>query len=115
MSTKREVEKFLADFKNKLNVFDVIFKDERGKNAQTLLHLEITPRERKEVIRRLEPEDYSHGPIINYNESDADLWIFGKTIKKHETYIKITMGKTNQPVICISFHISEYPMIYPLR
>jgi hypothetical protein len=44
-----------------------------------------------------------------------EMWVFGKEINKHEIYIKITMGQPNQSVICISFHIAEHPMIYPLK
>jgi hypothetical protein len=40
----------------------------------------------------------------------ADMWIFGKTIKGQEVYIKITLGFAGAQVICISFHVAEHPM-----
>ena len=45
MVTKEEVEAFLKQFHQKLKVFNIIFRDDRGKNAQTLADLEITPNE----------------------------------------------------------------------
>ena len=42
-------------------------------------------------------------------------WVFGRSIKGREVYIKITMGKTNEDPICTSFHFSEFPMIYPYK
>jgi len=41
MATKQEVEFFLSDFKVKLRTFRITFWDERGKNSQALLDLEI--------------------------------------------------------------------------
>ena len=43
------------------------------------------------------------------------MWIFGKDVKGKEIYIKITMGSFGNSVICISFHIAEYEMQYPLK
>lgn len=43
------------------------------------------------------------------------MWIFGKEINGHEVFIKITMGIPNASVICISFHLAEHPLHYPLK
>ena len=43
-----------------------------------------------------------------------DYWVFGKNLNNREIYIKINMGTTSNPVICMSFHESEYSMEYPL-
>ena len=43
MVTKEVVEAFLKEFHQKLKIFSIIFRDDRGKNAQTLAELEITP------------------------------------------------------------------------
>lgn len=43
MATKEEVELFLSRFIQKVKVFGIVFRDDRGKNMQTLLELEITP------------------------------------------------------------------------
>ena len=58
MVTKEDVEVFLKQFQQKLKVFSIIFRDDRGKNAQTLADLEITPKYRETVIKEIKTEDY---------------------------------------------------------
>jgi len=115
MSTETEVALFLQNFKEKMKIWDVLFRDDRSKNSQTLIDLELRPKERKVVLEGLKTKDYSEGPLEEILNGGADMWIFGKTIKKHEVYIKITMGILGSSVICISFHICEYKMNYPLK
>ena len=115
MATKEQVEAFLKRLKEKIKVFDIIFRDDRGKNLQTLATLEITPTYRKQVILNIEPEDYSEGPIVDTLNKMGEMWVFGKDVKGHEVYIKITLGLPNSSTICISFHIAEHPMNYPFK
>lgn len=63
MATKQQVEDFLKRLKEKIKVFDIIYRDDRGKNLQTLATLEITPTYRKQVILNIEPEDYSEDQL----------------------------------------------------
>ena len=115
MATKEQVEDFLKRLKEKIKVFDIIFRDDRGKNLQTLATLEITPTYRKQVILNIEAEDYSEGPIVDTLNKMGEMWVFGKDVKGHEVYIKITMGLPNSSTICISFHIAEHKMNYPFK
>lgn len=115
MSTASEVAAFLKDFKEKMSFWDVLFRDDRGKNAQALIDLELRPIERKNILEILETKDYCEGPLAEILYGGADMWIFGKTIKKKEVYIKITMGAMNSSVICISFHMAQHKMHYPLK
>ena len=115
MSKESEVASFLTNFKEKMKIWDVLFRDDRGKNAQTLIDLELRPIERKNILERLETKNYSEGPIEEKLYGGAEMWVFGKTIKQKEIYIKITMGIVNSSVICISFHLAEYKMNYPLK
>ena len=115
MATKQQVEDFLKRLKEKITVFDIIFRDDRGKNLQTLATLEITPTYRKQVILNIEAEDYSEGPIVDTLNKMGEMWVFGKDVKGHEVYIKITLGFPNSSTICISFHIAEHPMTYPFK
>lgn len=115
MSSKQEVDFFLRSFKEKLRIWDVFFRDDRGKNLQVLADLEIRPIDRKKILEKIEVKDYSEGPLAENLYGGADMWVFGKTIKKKEVYIKITMGHEGRSVICISFHVSEYKMNHPLK
>ena len=115
MATKQQVEDFLKRLKEKIKVFDIIYRDDRGKNLQTLATLEITPTYRKQVILNIELEDYSEGPIVDTLNKMGEMWVFGKDVKGHEVYIKITLGYPNSSTICISFHIAEHPMNYPFK
>lgn len=103
MSTETEVASFLKDFKEKMKFWDVLFRDDRGKNTQALVDLELRPIERKAILEALETKDYSEGPLEEKLYGGADMWVFGKTVKKKEVYIKITMGAMGSSVICIPF------------
>ncbi|OFY96826.1 MAG: toxin [Bacteroidetes bacterium RIFCSPLOWO2_12_FULL_31_6] len=115
MSSVAEVASFLKEFKEKMKFWDVLFRDDRGKNAQALVDLELRPIERKTILETLETKDYSEGPLEETLYKGTDMWVFGKIIKKKEVYIKITMGAMGSNVICISFHLAQHRMNYPLK
>ena len=113
-ATKEDVQRFLNQMKEKIKVFGIMYRDDRGKNAQALINLEITPKYRDSVIINLEVEDYSEGPVIDTFYRCCEMWVFGKDVKGQEVYIKITLGKGSS-ALCISFHIAERPMNYPFK
>ena len=113
MATLNEIEIFLNDFFTKLGIWGIYVRDDRSKNAQTLLDLEISPADRIKLITKLVATDYSEGPLPETLLKGSDMWVFGKKVKEREIYIKITMGQTDSKVICISFHIAEHSMKYP--
>lgn len=115
MATKQEVKKFLDEFKVKLDIYNILFRDERGKNTKCLLSLDIAPNLRKQIIKELTILDYSEGPIEDGLYKISPMWVFGKTVKNKEIYIKISLGVENSNVICISFHEAEYAINYPLK
>jgi hypothetical protein len=115
MATINEIKAFLQDFHIKMDIWGIIVRDDRGKNTQTILDLEITKAHRNKVLKELEVEDYSDGPKEEKLYGGADMWVFGKTVKEKEIYIKITMGVHGSKVICISFHIAERKMSYPYK
>jgi hypothetical protein len=112
MATKKEIEKFLEQIKVEINAgVYLLLVEDREKNAQALLDLDITPNKRKEIILSLKAEDF-------YKEEEKyigkyPMYAFGKLVKKMEVYIKIT--KTTQNVICISFHKAEFSITYPFK
>lgn len=116
MALRNEVEAFLASFHEKVKVFGILFRDDREKNRKALFDLDISRLERLEIIKSIETEDYSDGPIADELNLGTEMWIFGKDVKGIEVYIKITMGGFNGRTICISFHRAERPMdYYPLK
>lgn len=115
MTTQEDVEKFLEQFRVRMEIWGILFRNERGKNIQTLIDLNITEIERLQIIRTIEVEDYSEGPIIDTLHHGTDMWVFGKDVKDREIYIKITMGMNGRQTICISFHIAEHPMYHPFK
>jgi len=114
-ATSTDVAAWLRDFRDKMKIWDILFRDDRGKNSQTLLALELRPDDRKKIIASLKTEDYSEGPLVDILNKGADMWIFGRQVKHQEIYIKITMGAPGTSVICISFHIAEHAMRYPFK
>jgi len=115
MITKEEVEKFLENFYVKVKIFGIRFRDDRSKNHNALLDMEISPRLRETVVMSLKWNDYSEGPIVDELNNYGEMWVFGKDVKGTEVYIKISMGAPGSHTICISFHQAEYPMSYPLK
>lgn len=111
-TSKDDVNKFLKELQAMLSVGQLLFAS-RAKNTQTLIDLELTPKQREEVITKIVLEDYSEGPLKNDQYGDEPMWVFGKIIDAKEIYIKITITKMN--VICISFHTSQYSMNYPFK
>lgn len=107
MNKEDEVSLFLKRFKDKAKIFGIIFRDDRGKNTQALLDLEITALKRLEIIKNLEVDDFVEGPLEDTLNKVADLWVFGKKVKSQDVYIKISMGIANNSAVCISFHVAE--------
>ena len=115
MVDRKEVEQFLKEIKEKIRFFDVVFRP-RDKNLDALAELDLTPLKRKEYLMNLQAENYYSGPNQDtYDVSKPDYYEFGIQIKGKEIYIKISRGLINKPVDCMSFHIAEHPMKYPLK
>lgn len=92
MATGEEVSVFLKEFKLKMKIWDVLFRDDRGKNSRALAELELRPIDRKKILETLETEDYSEGPIEEKLYGGSDMWVFGKSIKKKGSIYKDLHG-----------------------
>ncbi|HQF19588.1 MAG TPA: hypothetical protein PLR53_09430 [Bacteroidales bacterium] len=116
---KREVKNFLYDFKHLMYYgSSSYYVKSHFKNIQALAKLEITERERDNIIWSLEWMDYSSGPHTDEYHPDTCFWIFGKEISSIEVYIKLKIYNDkngNDKAICLSFHPSEHPLEYPFR
>jgi hypothetical protein len=114
-TNRKQVRLFLREFKEKKSIWTILFRDERGKNSQSLADLEMRSVDREKVIDSIAEEDYSEGPLQDTLYKGSDMWVFGKNYKGKEIYIKISMGLTGGQVICISFHSAKHKMNYPLK
>lgn len=110
--SENEVKQFLDEFKSNMNLFGILYAN-RDKNTQTLADLEITPKFRDTILLGLNVLDYCEGPLENDQFGSNPMWVFGATIKSSKIYIKITCLPTK--AFCISFHIAEHPLNYPLK
>ncbi len=115
MTKKRELKSFLQEFKTKMGIWDIVFLDDRPKNSQALADLELMPRERIRILEKLEIDDYCQGPLEETQFGGSEMWVFGRRLRGKELYIKITLGVAETSVLCISFHIAEYPMEYQFK
>jgi hypothetical protein len=115
VAAELEIQVFLNDFKAKLSIWGVVFSDDRGKNTQALLDLDITRDERISLLKKIVVRDYCEGPLKEKLYGGNDMWVFCKEMKNKEIYIKIALGVNGAKVICISFHVAENKMNYPLK
>ena len=110
-----DVKTFLNQFNIKARVFGIRFRDDRPKNREAILELEITHLQREEIVKNLQVQDYVEGPVVDVLHKEGEMWVFGKDVNGQEVYIKITLGYENDQAICISFHIAEHPLVYPFK
>tara|TARA_R110002074_G_scaffold131627_1_gene274276 strand:- start:793 stop:1152 length:360 start_codon:yes stop_codon:yes gene_type:complete len=115
VTQREDVEAFLKSFKEKKQIWGILFLDSRAKNFNTLLALDIRPVDREQVLDTLTVKDYSQGPLDEDWHGGKEMWVFGTKMKDTEIYIKITLGALGTQTICISFHTAEHPMQYPFK
>jgi hypothetical protein len=115
MADKSIVKSFLQELKQIIKVWGIFFSNRPKNSIQNLADLSITAKMREEIILALEIEDYNEGPLEETQQGGTEMWIFGKTIKGQQIYIKLTISKITDQAICISFHKAEFPMEFPLK
>ncbi len=110
-----DVKSFLDRFIVKARVFGILFRDDRPKNRDALLLFGMSSYQREQIVKSLVLNDYVEGPIADVLNEQGEMWVFGKILKGHEVYIKITLGNDNDRAVCISFHIADHPLTYPFK
>ena len=89
MALKGEVEVFLTSFKQKIEVFGILFRDDRPKNRTALIDLELSRLERLEIVKSIKVEDYSEGPLTDELNLGSEMWVFGKDVNGDEVYLSL--------------------------
>lgn len=87
----------------------------RAENLATLANLGITREHAKSLVLGLKPDDYVSGPDPDHNNPSLDLWVFGLGVDGSEVYVKLQLLVNENQCVCVSFHVAERPMHYPLR
>lgn len=64
----------------------------------------------------LSPSDYIGGPKPD-KDRPGQVWEFGKIITGMEIYIKLKTARVGKVQIakCLSFHLAEYALRFPLK
>lgn len=58
-------------------------------------------------------DDYIKGPENDHNGESGEIWVFGKSIKSKEVYIKIKI--ISDDCKCLSFHEATNPLNYHFK
>ena len=114
MALRNDVQTFLNDFKVKAITFGIDYYP-RQKNTEALLQLGITAHIREEIIMKLEVWDYYRGPTEDIDPKRPEFYEFGTHYNGQEIYVKLSLGKFSKSPHCMSFHIPEGIIDYPLR
>lgn len=97
--------------------FDIsksFFFNANPKNNQTLMDLDYGYADVVAELKELQVSDYSESLLDRDNLNPPILYVFGKTIKGSEIYIKIKIREQeSRRVICVSFHHAEHSMPHP--
>lgn len=106
---------FLRDFKNIATKGRGIDFVPRKKNIESLAKLGLNKKAAKSEILNLSVSDYCDGPKPDTDRS-GEVWEFGKEILGKEVYIKLKVAQVKGDKIakCLSFHIAEFPLCFPL-
>lgn len=112
-SNREGVRAFLRRYKSTAAPRGIYFVD-RDKTDQALVQLGLTRGNCKDEILGLSVLDYVDGPLPDINRT-GHVWIFSKTIRRVEVYIKLKLVDTEEgdKAICISFHAAERSMDRP--
>ena len=115
-SRKLSVQLFLKDFKEAAESESGIIYAGRGKNWDTLAQLGITSAMRNEMVLGLSFRNYVSGPMKDDKGRSGELWVFGVSDTSREIYIKLKLliRGSGKIAYCVSFHMAEHSLSYPL-
>ena len=107
---------FLREFKKIATEGQGIDFVPRRKNLDSLLELGLTQKNARGEILSLSVADYCGGPEPD-RDKPGEIWEFGKAIGSKEVYMKLKIAHVGKEKIakCLSFHVAEFPLCFPLR
>ena len=111
-----QVSVFLKEFKRIMTQERGLDIVDRKENLNSLLQLGLTKKNCEQEILSLSASDFCAGPKPDKDRSGV-IWEFGKKIGGQDVYIKLKIAETGSVRMakCISFHVAEHPIIYPLK
>lgn len=111
---KESVGRFLTEFKMVARRRGVDFVP-REAFIETLTALGITRRICFDELLSLSVEDYCQGPEED-RDRPGEVWVFGKHYEGKEIYIKLKLTRVGRETIakCLSFHLADFPLCFPL-
>lgn len=115
MATLAEAEELLQEIHEQIRKYGILFINGRDKNRQTLANLGIMAAQQREIIDRIQADDYCGGPDPDERYPWKSVSVFGATFRGVELYVKFSVGVDKTPVVCLSFHEAEYPMRYAFK
>jgi hypothetical protein len=115
LRTLQEAEAFLSQIKDRIAEDGIVYTNGRGKNEQSLADLGISRRIQRQIIDSLQADDYCKGPEPDEKFNWKQVGVFGAVFNGADLYIKFSIGLDGTPVVCLSFHESEYPMRYQFK
>ncbi|MDN5332729.1 MAG: hypothetical protein PWP45_1954 [Tepidanaerobacteraceae bacterium] len=117
MADIEEIKGFLDKAKRllKSGSFDFV---PRKKNMDSIKSAGLTIKHVKEIILSLNYKNYCRGPVedLGYNRQGF-VWEFDCNIDSVDFYIKLKIEERGEKecLVCLSFHIAEYPLCHPYK
>jgi hypothetical protein len=112
--TVEDAKRLLLEIQLKIRKNRLLFLKTR-KNCRTLAKLGIMANRVGEIIDELEGIDYCSGPYPDEKYPWKSVSIFGTTFRGIDLYIKLSVGKGANAVVCLSFHEPEWPMTFKFK
>ncbi|UOF90510.1 hypothetical protein LSG31_22070 [Fodinisporobacter ferrooxydans] len=114
MASIEEINQFLSfarEYKAK-NKLDFI----KGPQEKYLLgELGISIKDAFAMLDLLTFENYYRGPSPDHAKPNQQVWEFGIEEVPADIYIKLTIRKTRNDLLFMSFHFAERPIVYPYK
>ena len=117
MATRDEVKEVLEALRFAIMCERCVFVP-RPQTEQDLNALGMNRISARDLLKKLEVDDYVRGPEPDDDNNGKPVWIFGWDRCAVEIYIKFNVFRKNRAAHTVaiwSFHAAKWPLKYPLR